>query len=142
MPSALSNLEIIMTQVSTSVKLMDTRLLLITDRLNNLSDRQERVEASVKLLYDCIRQLQVPTSQAQPHSLPQAQPVPPQELSLPPPLPPMEQEQQQEPHLLPEQPQPTQPGAQPFTPNCSTPAESTCAPMVFTGGSSNPQAIL
>ena len=39
-------------EVSTTVKLMDARLLLITDRLNNISDRQERVETSVKLLHD------------------------------------------------------------------------------------------
>ena len=92
------------------------------------------MEASVKLLHDCVRQLQVPTSQAQPHSLPQAQPVPPHELSVQPPLPLMEQEQeqQQEPQQLPEQPQP-QPGAQPPTPNCSTLAEST-----FTRGSLRP----
>ena len=48
-----------MIELSSTVKLMDTRIVFITNKINNLSEGQERMEASVKLFHDSVRQLHI-----------------------------------------------------------------------------------
>ena len=121
--------------VSTTVKLMDTRLNLITDKLNDLYERQERVEASMKLLHESVRKLQpIMTKQQQP--LPTEQQQPPllieqkqqQALLTQQPLP-----TQQPPPTHQQQPLLTQEQHQPLVSSCSTPglSDSTHTPLVI-----------
>ena len=43
-----------MSKLTTTVELMDARLMFITDKRNELSDRQGKVEESVQLLHESV----------------------------------------------------------------------------------------
>ena len=58
--------------VSSAFKLFDARLVSITEKLNDVSERQKSMEESMKLLHDTVRKISVPA----PQPLPPAPPSP------------------------------------------------------------------
>ena len=66
-------LQSIISKLTTTVHLIDSRLVIVTERLN---DRQERMEESIKLLHDSVRTLHdtLPSQHQDPP--PPAQPLP------------------------------------------------------------------
>lgn len=96
-----------MSKLSTTVSLMDSRLAVITVRLNELSDRQERVEESLKLLHSSVRGLQPLTLQPpQPHPQNTQPPEPQVQAPQPHPQPHPQNTQPPKPHVQAPQPHP------------------------------------